>query len=265
MTLRDFQEKSSKRGLKAVHYFFTLRSMFFVSFKRNPLKEDWKMTNMGTLFFTMYSIFQEKSSKRGLKVSNVGLRKLAIVFATFKRNPLKEDWKLWRKRYPHRRPSGCFQEKSSKRGLKVESVHDFVDRISHPFKRNPLKEDWKGLAVRKRYHIRSSGTFKRNPLKEDWKTQYWGAEAGCGLVSFKRNPLKEDWKRFLVPSFSKFLIPFFQEKSSKRGLKVCTVDLGITSPHHLDFQEKSSKRGLKGRRPALHPRTPRTLLSREIL
>ena len=61
-----FQEKSSKRGLKGVHYADVYR----------PAPQ----------------VFQEKSSKRGLKAST----SLAAIqppqpYITFKRNPLKED------------------------------------------------------------------------------------------------------------------------------------------------------------------------------
>ena len=156
-----------------------------------------------------------------------------------------------------------FQEKSSKRGLK--------DAPPSP------------LATPK-----TTIPFKRNPLKEDWKTVEYTVEEGEGVRAFKRNPLKEDWKVLFPASANTLRASFFQEKSSKRGLKVHMYagEIGRTarsfkrnplkedwkasisatySWNVLSFQEKSSKRGLKGYNCLHSPRDGRRTLSREIL
>ncbi len=148
---------------------------------------------------------------------------LVCSFTPFKRNPLKEDWKFLR---PHQSVDHdliYFQEKSSKRGLKVFQI--IIIRNATIVADRP-------------------SSFKRNPLKEDWKLPKLRKFLTRNRIAFKRNPLKEDWKLHCRLEVNMLLVEDFQEKSSKRGLKVSRL-LSVALPSNLFFQEKSSKRGLK--------------------
>ncbi len=116
--LHVFQEKSSKRGLKGRWTPAWLFAPLSASFKRNPLKEDWKESEFHPASTNGEVSFQEKSSKRGLKDYDHNDNRQEFHFITFKRNPLKEDWKEL-------------------------TLQNLVASSPITFKRNPLKEDWK--------------------------------------------------------------------------------------------------------------------------
>ena len=141
---KNFQEKSSKRGLKADVQAEIARSIIELFFQEKSSKRGLKDPDLDLYHVHSFHSFQEKSSKRGLKGADVVGRGEGFAYFAFKRNPLKEDWKL----------SSC---------LVCSSIG------SASFKRNPLKEDWKlniGFVLNSSSRFSS---FKRNPLKEDWK------------------------------------------------------------------------------------------------